>query len=75
MVIGILGYCWRYELSGVAFATLMTGFGGGIAFFIWTIAETHLPPDGTPNELAQRHGTDPRLVIRAWNCYTVWSPS
>ena len=45
MVIGILGYCSRYELSGVAFATLMTGFGGGIAFsfgqllkliYIWT---------------------------------------
>ena len=32
MVIGMLGYCWRYELSGVAFATLMTGFTGGIAF-------------------------------------------
>ena len=32
MVIGVLAYCWRYELSGVAFATLMTGFGGGIAF-------------------------------------------
>ena len=32
MVIGILGYCWRYELSGVAFATLMTGFAGGVAF-------------------------------------------
>ena len=32
MVIGILGYCSRYELSGVAFATLMTGFAGGVAF-------------------------------------------
>ena len=32
MVIGILGYCSRYELSGVAFATVMTGFAGGIAF-------------------------------------------
>jgi len=32
MIIGVLGYCWRYELSGVAFATLMTGFAGGVAF-------------------------------------------
>ena len=32
LVIGVLGYCWRYELSGVAFATLMTGFAGGFAF-------------------------------------------
>ncbi len=32
MVIGVLGYCWRYELGGVAFATLMTGFAGGVAF-------------------------------------------
>ena len=32
MVIGILGYCSRYELSGVAFATLLTGVGGGVAF-------------------------------------------
>ena len=32
LVIGVLGYCWRYELGGVAFATLMTGFAGGVAF-------------------------------------------
>lgn len=32
MVVGVLGYCWHYKLSGVAFATLMTGFAGGFAF-------------------------------------------
>lgn len=32
LVIGVLAYCWRYQLDGVAFATLMTGFAGGIAF-------------------------------------------
>ena len=32
MVIGVLAYCWQYKLSGVAFATLMTGFAGGFAF-------------------------------------------
>lgn len=32
LVIGVLGYCWRYELGGVIFATLMTGFAGGVAF-------------------------------------------
>ena len=32
LVIGVLAYCWRYQLGGVAFATLMTGFAGGIAF-------------------------------------------
>ena len=32
MVVGVLGYCWQYKLSGVAFATLMTGFAGGFAF-------------------------------------------
>ena len=51
MVIGILGYCSRYELSGVAFATLMTGFAGGIAFsfgqllkliYIWIGNKTNL---------------------------------
>ncbi len=32
MVVGLLVYCWQYKLSGVAFATLMTGFAGGFAF-------------------------------------------
>ncbi len=32
LVIGVLVYCWRYQLGGVAFATLMTGFAGGLAF-------------------------------------------
>jgi len=32
LVIGVLVYCWRYQLGGIAFATLMTGFIGGIGF-------------------------------------------
>ncbi len=32
LVVGVLVYCWRYQLDGVAFATLMSGFTGGIAF-------------------------------------------
>ena len=32
MVIGVLVYCWHYKLGGVAFATLLTGFAGGVAF-------------------------------------------
>lgn len=32
MVIGVLVYCWRYQQGGIAFATLMTGFLGGLAF-------------------------------------------
>lgn len=32
MVGGILVYCWQYKLGGVAFATVMTGVAGGVAF-------------------------------------------
>lgn len=32
LVVGVLAYCWQYQLGGVAFATLMAGFAGGIAF-------------------------------------------
>jgi len=32
LVIGLLVYCWRYSLGGVALATLVTGFIGGIGF-------------------------------------------
>jgi len=32
MVAGILVFCWRRELGGVAFATVATGFLGGIGF-------------------------------------------
>ena len=32
LVISVLAYCWQYQLGGVAFVTLMTGFAGGIAF-------------------------------------------
>ena len=32
LVLGVLIYCWRYHLEGVAFAVLLTGFIGGIGF-------------------------------------------
>ena len=32
MIVGVLVYCWQYKLDGVAYATLMCGFTGGIAF-------------------------------------------
>ena len=32
LVIGLLLYCWRYQLGGIAFAALLTGFIGGIGF-------------------------------------------
>ena len=32
MVGGVLVFCWRHQLGGIAFATLATGFLGGIAF-------------------------------------------
>ena len=32
MVAGLLIYCWRYSLGGIAFATLATGFIGGIGY-------------------------------------------
>ncbi len=32
MTVAVLLYAWRYELNGIAFATLMTGITGGLAF-------------------------------------------
>ena len=32
MVLGMLVFCWHYNLSGLAFVTLMSGLTGGIAF-------------------------------------------
>jgi hypothetical protein len=32
MAIGLLVYCWRHQLFGVAYAALVTGFLGGIGF-------------------------------------------
>jgi hypothetical protein len=32
MIAGILVFCWRQRLAGIAFATLTTGFLGGIGF-------------------------------------------
>ncbi len=32
MVVGMLAYCWHYNLGGLAFVTLMSGFTGGVAF-------------------------------------------
>ncbi len=32
LTLGLLVYCWRYGLGGVAFVTLVTGFIGGIGF-------------------------------------------
>ena len=32
MVAGLLVFCWQYDLSGLAFATILTGITGGVAF-------------------------------------------
>jgi hypothetical protein len=32
LLVGLLIYCWRYSLPGLAFATLVTGFIGGTGF-------------------------------------------
>ena len=36
MVLGILAFCWQKRLGGIAFATLGTGFLGGIGFALGT---------------------------------------
>ena len=40
LIAGLLVYCWRHNLTGVAFATLGTGFLGGIGFALGQALKT-----------------------------------
>jgi hypothetical protein len=40
LIAGLLVYCWRHNLAGVAFATLGTGFLGGIGFALGQALKT-----------------------------------